>query len=204
MQTSIASWLGSGSINLFGLPFAGKDTQARMLMNALGALEIGGGEILRSYHDQAELQNILASGKLIPTGMYIKMIVPYFSQAQYAGKPLILSSVGRSNGEQEAVFSAAAQSGHPIKAVILLSLDEAEIWKRFEISQMEGDRGGRADDQKSVIVTRLDEFRRNTMPVIEFYREKGLLIEIDGSKPREEVEMAILTALSSRALTEQT
>jgi adenylate kinase len=192
----IEQWLGSGSINIFGCPFAGKDTQARKIAQMLGGELIAGGDILRSHHEPAKIEKILDSGGLIPSDEYFNMVLPYLSQPKFDGKPLILSSVGRMQGEETTILKATESSNHPIKAVIFLALQEPEVWKRFNTAQTTlHDRGGRDDDNQEVIKTRLVNFAQQTMPVIEFYRQKNLLVEIDGSKTRDEVTADIIEGI---------
>jgi len=196
-QTKIISdWLGAGSINIFGRPFSGKDTQGRILADLFDGALIGGGDILRSHHDPAKIEQIMASGGIIPSDFYLGMLVPYLSQPGFKNKPLVLSAVGRSHGEEETIMKAAADSGHPIKAVIVLQLSEDEAWRRFEESKAVHDRGNRSDDHRSVLKTRLQKFQDKTTPVIEFYRDKGLLIEIDGTKSRQQVTDEIIEKLA--------
>lgn len=196
---TIKDWLGSGSINIFGLPFAGKDTQGVILANLIGGVIMSGGDILRHNKDNAELQRIMAAGEIIPTTLWEEIVVPYLAKAEFKNKPLILSEVGRLEGEQQVVEKATVSSGHPQKAVILLVLNDSEIWHRFDISQQQGDRGNRADDNKAVLQTRLDSYHTKVMPVINYYRQKGLLIEIDGSMTKELVTKAILEKLEVKA-----
>lgn len=193
----ISDWLGTGSINIFGMPFSGKDTQGQILADLLGGALIGGGDILRAQQN-AKIDKILAKGDISPTDYYLKLIPPYFSKSEYNNQPLILSSVGRSHGEEPAIMKAAADSGHPIKAVIMLSLSEAEVWKRFKAVQIQQDRGRRADDKQESLETRLKRFQEKTMPVIKFYRNTGLLVEVDGALSRKEVTSEILKSLASR------
>ncbi len=195
----ISAWLGAGSINVFGRPFAGKDTQGAKLADSFGGALIGGGDILRSHPEPERIKEILSAGGLIPHDFYLGMLVPYLSQPKFSGKPLILSSVGRSHGEEATILKAASGSGHPLRAVVLLALSEDEVWRRFEASKVLGDRGGRSDDDREVLKNRLAKFEAKTEPVIAFYREKGLLIEVDGTKSREEVTAEILDALFERS-----
>ncbi len=195
----ISSWLGAGSLNVFGRPFAGKDTQGRKLAELFGGELIGGGDILRSHREPDKIKAILAAGGLIPHEFYLEMLLPYLSQAKFADKPLILSSVGRSEGEEATIVHATAASGHPLRAVVLLELSEAEVWRRFEAAKALHDRDGRADDDRAVLKNRLAKFRDKTLPVIEYYRRHGLLVEVDGSKSRDGVTAEILEALAARA-----
>lgn len=196
---TISQWLGTGSINLFGRPFAGKDTQGRMLATQLGGALIGGGDILRSHKDPKEIEQILAAGGLIPHDYYLHMVLPYLSRPEFNGKPLVLDAVGRAKGEEQAVLKAAEQSGHPLKAVIVLQLPEQEVWNRFDAAAAVGDRGSRADDSREVLKNRLKKYEDNTVPVLEYYKSAGLLIEVDGIGTRDEVAEAILDALTKRA-----
>ncbi len=197
----IRNWLGSGAINIFGLPFAGKDTQCDLLARALNGSSIGGGEIMRDHPDQEVAREVMASGGIVPTDVFFQLILPYFSKDEFKGKPLILSSVGRSHGEEPVIMEAAQQSGHPVKAVFFLDMDEEEVWKRHKAAQFDKDRGSRADDSgDDVLRTRLENFRNNTMKVIDYYRECSLLTKIDGAASREEVMSSIIDTLYQSAL----
>ena len=191
---TIKQWLETGSINIFGLPFAGKDTQGKIFAELFDGILISGGDILRKSDNQ-ELQTIMAEGKIIPSKLWEQVVVPYFKKDELNNKPLILSEVGRLMGEQLVIEKATEESGHPQKAVILLELDDSEIWNRFDASRLANDRGDRADDNKAVLQTRLDNYHQKVMPVLNYYDNKGLLIRIDGSKSKEEVTNQIIDNL---------
>jgi adenylate kinase len=195
----IKDWLGAGSINIFGRPFSGKDTQGEIVAALLDGHLIGGGDILRSHHDPKKVEEIMASGGIVPSDFYEELILPYFSRRAFAGKPLILSAVGRSHGEEPMIMRTAKQAEHPIKAVIVLDLPAAEVWQRFAESQADHDRGRRADDRREVLKTRLQKFEERTVPVLKYYRDRGLLIRVDGTKPRKQVTAEILAALEKLA-----
>lgn len=195
----IGHWLQAGSINIFGLPFAGKDTQAERLGKLLNAPVIGSGQILRSHHEEEKIKELSSTGELFPTDYYFSIILPFLSKPEFDNKPLVLSSVGRWHGEEEVVIEAAAEAGHPLKAVILLQLGTDEVHKRFELSQKKMDRGPRHDDAAHLIEVRLEEFKNKTMPVIEAYRRKGLLLEVDGMQSIDDVTSAMLAALTKMA-----
>lgn len=194
----LKKWLGAGSINIFGRPFAGKDTQGKILAEIFGGVLMGGGDILRGSTIPDRVKDIMHAGHLIPTDDYINIVLPYLQQNEFNEKPLILSSVGRWQGEEDSVISATKKSGHELKAVIHLSLDEDSVKLRWQSKKNTDDRGARHDDSLEVLATRLDEYREKTLPVIEHYRRIGLLIEIDGTQPAEAVTDEILRALASR------
>jgi adenylate kinase len=194
-KDQISQWLGTGSINIFGLPFAGKDTQGEKLAEMFNGVIISSGDILRHNKENLRLQDIMARGDIIPSDLFEEIVLPYLSNPEYKDRPLILSEVGRLHGEDEVVVRACKNSGHPQKVVILLKLPDDEVWRRFDESQEDHDRGNRRDDNKAVLQTRLDAYHDKVTPVLNNYREQGKLIEIDGTKSREEVTEEILNAL---------
>lgn len=195
----VKRWLGTGSINIFGLPFAGKDTHGNELAKIFEAPLLGGGDILRNSTIPPELQASLDAGNLFPTDEYMRIVTPYLSKEEFSDKPLILSSVGRWIGEEQGVIAAAKNSNHPLRAVIYLSMDERTLFDRWEKSQSHGDREGRADDAEHVLENRINEFNQKTLPVIEVYRELGLLVEVSSEASKDEVLASILSRLHSLA-----
>ena len=195
----IKNWLGHGSLNIFGQPFAGKDTQGRFLADLVGGVLLSGGDILRHSDNIDRVQQIMAEGKIIPSDLFEEIVVPFLSKEEFAQKPLVLSEVGRMREEADVIIRATNASGHPQKAVIYLDLPEDAIWQRFEASRLEGDRGQRADDRKEVLQTRLNAYKEKVIPVINFYRENGILIEVDGTLSRDQVSHAIIDSLAQRA-----
>ena len=196
----IKEWLGSGTVNVFGLPFSGKDTQCEILAESLGATVASSGAIFREQQDNVELQQIMATGALIPSDMFFDIMLPFFNKPELAGKPLVLSSVGRMKGEEGPIVRATDESNHPIKAVIVLAIPEDVVWERHRAALNLNDRGARPDDANDDILrNRIAKFNSQTVPVIEFYRKKGILIEVDGTKDRETVTQEIFSALKARA-----
>jgi adenylate kinase len=193
----IAEWLQAGSINIFGRPFAGKDTQGKRLADLFNAPLLGSGDLLRNSNNRIREQ--LRSGKLLPTADFLEVVLPHLSQEAFAHKPLVLSSVGRWHGEENSVMQATTAAGHPLKAIIYLDFPEEKVRQRWEAAQKEQDRGERNDDAAEVLETRLKEFRDKTLPVMEFYRQKNLLIEVNGDAPRDDVTAEILNRLAERA-----
>ena len=193
----IKQWLGSGSINVFGLPYSGKDTVGLRLAELLGAKFLSSGLILRAAAEEdKDLAKELAAGNLASTDTFRKIIMPYFGREELAGSPLVLSSVGRWVGEERPIMDAATEGGHPIKAVLLLNISEDEAKKRWDAAKVIGDRGQRSDDrEKRILDNRIKEFIEKTMPVIETYRNEGLLIPIHATGDRDEVFANVISEL---------
>ena len=176
----IKKWLGTGSINVFGMPFSGKDTVGVHLAEVLGAKFLSSGIIIRAVEE------------------------PYFAKEELSNYALILSSVGRWAGEEYDVIEHAQNSGHPIKAAILLNLSEAEVRARWNESKNLQDRGDRIDDRdEKVLDTRINEFLNKTIPVIETYQKRGLIVPVLATGSRDEVFANVIDALVRLAHNEE-
>jgi adenylate kinase len=191
----IKKWLQAGSINIFGKPFAGKDSQGAILTSLLNGRLLGGGDILRSCDISEGIKHIMSAGQLIPSDEYVRIVLPFLSKPELADKPLILSSVGRWDGEQVGVMSALNQSGHNLKAVVYIDIPDDIVYKRWAVRDVNKDRPNRRDDTKEIIDIRLSEFQTKTTSVIDYYRKIGYLIEINGQGTREKVANDIIDSL---------
>lgn len=191
----IKAWLGTGSLNVFGLPMSGKDTVGERLAKDLDAKFLSSGIIIRAFEAEQN-QNMTGSGQLIPTNTFYDIILPYFSREEMKNDSLILSSVGRWAGEEDKIMEAAKNGGHEIKAVVLLDLTEADVKNRFEAAKELNDRGGRADDANiEIFETRIREFNEKTVPVLNHYDELKLLIRVPADGSRDEVYLSVIDKL---------
>ena len=191
----IKSWLGTGSLNIFGLPMSGKDTVGMRLAEDLQAKFLSSGIIIRAYEAEQN-EDMTGSGKLIPTNTFYDIILPYFSREELRNDSLVLSSVGRWSGEEDKIMEAAKVGRHEIKAVVMLDLTEEEVKNRFEAAKELNDRGERADDANiEVFETRLAEFREKTMPVLNHYDELKMLVKVPASGSRDEVYTNVIDRL---------
>lgn len=198
---TIKAWLGSGSINIFGMPFSGKDTVGTRLAETLGGAFLSSGAILREAQERdAELRAEMNSGALANTDKFRSIVLPYFGTERLAGKPLVLSSIGRWEGEEHDVIKAAADGGHEIKAAIFLHISTEEAEKRRKLALENNDRGARGDDEnEEALKLRIAEFNEKTLPVLETYRKLGLLIEVQSDDSREIVFERVINSLLDKA-----
>ncbi len=195
----IKAWLGTGSINIFGLPMSGKDTQGIKLAEALDAKFLSSGMIIRAMEKETQ-HKYSDKGALIPTNVFYEWVLPYFERRDLFHYPLVLSSIGRWAGEEDQVMNIAAGAGHNIKAAILLNISEADVENRFNAASILNDRGERDDDKNlEIFKTRLAEFREKTVPVLEHYKSLGLLIDVNGDQSREDVFNEIVEKLYQKA-----
>lgn len=196
----IKEWLGTGSINIFGLPMSGKDTQGVKLAELLDAKFLSSGMIIRAMETETR-QKLSDKGNLIPTNVFYEWVLPYFERRDLFNYPLILSSIGRWSGEEDQVMSVAAGAGHEIKAAVILNISEADVENRFNEAKALNDRGEREDDKDlEIFHNRLKEFREKTLPVLQHYNTLGLLIEVNGDQTREAVFNELVEKLYAKAL----
>ncbi|MBR1802250.1 nucleoside monophosphate kinase [Candidatus Saccharibacteria bacterium] len=192
----IKQWLGSGSINIFGLPMSGKDTVGKRLATLLGGEFLSSGDIIRDY-ELRQNDHMTENGELIPTNKFYDIVLPHFYTEALVDKPLVLSSIGRWEGEEDEVMKYTKDSGHEIKAVIYLKLKEEDVRNRWAAAKELGDRGLRGDDaDPAVFETRIEEFHEKTEPVLKHYNKLNLLLEVDASGTRDEVFDNVMNALS--------
>ncbi len=198
----IKRWLGTGSINIFGMPFSGKDTVGIHLAELLGGKFLSSGLILRAAENEdKEIKNEMANGQLVNQDKFRSIVLPYLAKDELSSYPLILSSVGRWEGEEFDVIERAQNTGHPIMAVIILNISEAEAEARWNASKDTQDRGERLDDrERKVLDNRIKEFNEKTIPVIETYQKRGLIVPVKASGTREDVFSNVVDALMHFAL----
>ena len=176
---------------------ADKDTVGIRLAETIGARFLSSGLILRAAEKQdQDLLKEMSAGMLADTNKFRAIVLPYLARPDLKDFPLVLSSVGRWEGEEYDVITAANDAGHPIKGAILLNVSEAEVKKRWEDARIIQDRGQREDDrERKVLDTRIEEFISKTMPVIETYRKRGLLIPVTAHGTKDEVFANTMNAI---------
>lgn len=197
---AIKTWLGTGSINIFGLPMSGKDTVGIRLAETIGARFLSSGMIIRAMEVEQN-KHYTDSGELAPTDVFSQWVLPYFEREDLKDSALILSSVGRWSGEEDQVMDAAASAGHAIKAAVILNVSEADVMARWDAVQESGAREGdettkREDDKrKEVFQKRIDEFNKKTIPVLQHYQQLGLLVQVQADMSRDEVFSLLIDKL---------
>lgn len=169
----IKEWLGPGSINIFGAPCAGKDTQGARLATSLGGTKISSGELFRNANLSDEERAFMNDGGILPTPRFLEIVLPELTRPGLQA-PLVFSSVGRALGEEVPVIEATQQAGCPIKVVPFLNVSPEIALARMEA----GDRG-RDDDTATALMTRFDEFQNQTLAVVDEYDRRGLVVTIE-------------------------
>jgi adenylate kinase len=169
---------------LLGPPGAGKGTQGQVLSKRLGVPTISTGDMLREAVAEGsglgnKVQGIMASGALVDDATMADVVRDRLSKPD-ARRGFLLDGYPRTLPQAETLAGILRDAGTGLDAVLLVDVPEDELVRRTLLR-------GRADDQESVIRERLRVYREKTAPLIGYYRERGLLREIDGNRPVAEV-----------------
>ncbi|MFL6262278.1 MAG: adenylate kinase [Thermoanaerobaculia bacterium] len=175
---------------LLGPPGAGKGTQAQVLCHHLGVPAISTGDMLREAVAEGtplgnKVQGIMASGALVDDATMADVVRDRLARPD-AGRGYLLDGYPRTLPQAETLAGILRDAGQELDAVLLVEVPEDELVRRALLR-------GRADDQEAVIRERLRVYREKTAPLIGYYRERGLLREIDGNRPIEDVTAQMLS-----------
>lgn len=188
---------------LLGAPGAGKGTQAKRIVAALGVPQISTGDILRqAVKDGTELgkkaEGYMKSGGLVPDEVMIPLVEERLAAPDAAGG-YVLDGYPRTLAQAEALDAHLAAKRLPIAHVFGLAVTADAVLERLKQRVTEDGKAiQRADDNPETIRTRLEVYDRNTKPLIDYYRTKGLYREIDGRKEISEVWQDIQAVLEAK------
>src|SRR5436309_9350862 len=183
---------------LLGPPGAGKGTQAQRLVAKHGIVQLSTGDMLRAAVKAGtpiglKVKDIMDRGDLCPDDIVVAIIADRIAQPD-AKNGFILDGFPRTVHQAEALEHMLREKGLELDGVVELQVDEGALIRRIESRVKETlERGEplRKDDDPEVLKTRLHAYRRQTAPLIDHYREKGLLRAVDGMRPIDEVTAAI-------------
>lgn len=212
-------------IVLLGAPGSGKGTQAKKIMDARGIPQISTGDLLRAAVAAGtplgqKAKAAMDAGELVSDDVVIGMIRERLQDAD-TQSGFILDGFPRSNVQAEALDAMLDEAGKPIDAALLINVDFDNLVKRltgrrtcsscgqmynvyFSPPAKDGvcDRCGgtdlqhRADDNEETITNRLDVYRTQTAPVVDFYREQDKLAQVEGEGALDDVYNRICSALN--------
>ena len=188
---------------LLGPPGAGKGTQATRLVAHLRIPQLSTGSMLReaaAARSPAGLRaaEIMSRGELVPDDVVVAVVSTRIDRSD-ASLGFILDGFPRTLPQAAALDRELATRGAKLDVVLELKVDEDALLKRIrgraEEAAMKGE-SVRSDDNPDAFKTRLDVYRRQTAPVSEYYRSRGLLKTVDGLEPIDVVTANIASALA--------
>ena len=211
---------------LLAPPGAGKGTQAARLAQGLDVPHISSGDLFREHLQSEsdlgrEARGFINQGELVPDDVTIGMVRERLSRSDCASGA-ILDGFPRTPPQAQALDGMLEDLGANLKAVLYLRVSEGELIGRltsrrmcsqghiynlrFNPPQEEGicDLDGtslyqRDDDQEQTVKQRIQVYQKQTMPLVEYYNQRGLLVEIDGDQPIDTVTTALMSAVNESA-----
>ncbi|HEX8781133.1 MAG TPA: adenylate kinase [Nocardioides sp.] len=181
---------------IMGPPGAGKGTQATFIAEHFGIPAISTGDIFRANVSQGtplgvEAQRFMDAGEYVPDDVTNQMVRNRIAEAD-AETGFLLDGYPRTLAQVEELDTMIEGTGHQLDAVLALTVDKDVIVERLlQRAQVEG----RADDTEDVIRRRQEVYVEETAPLLDLYRQRGLLVEVDGIGEVAEVTGRIFEAL---------
>lgn len=187
-------------IVLMGAPGAGKGTQARQLQEVFGMPQVATGDLFRyNLKQQTELgllaQKYMDAGELVPDAVTIAMVRDRLSQPDCV-KGAILDGFPRNPSQAEALDSLLAEFSGRVAIVPYIHVSQEELVRRLlKRAELEG----RSDDNEETVRTRMRVYQEQTEPLLAYYRDKDLLVKINGEQSINEVYADLVQAVKSVA-----
>lgn len=183
---------------LMGPPGAGKGTQARFMADRCGIPAISTGDIFRANVSQGtplgvEAKKYMDAGEYVPDEVTNLMVRNRIDEED-AQPGFLLDGYPRTLAQVEELDGMIGFTGHMLDAVVVLTVDPEELVARL-LQRAETE--GRTDDTEDVIRRRQEVYAEQTEPLIEVYRDRGLLVEVDGMGEVDEVTARVLAALDA-------
>lgn len=185
---------------LLGPPGAGKGTQAQILVDRLGIPQISTGDMLRAAVAAGtpvgkEARSYMDAGKLVPDEVVVGVAEERLRQDD-ARRGFILDGFPRTVAQAEALDALLSRLGSHLERCVSITVEEDELVKRLlRRAEIEG----RSDDNESTIRTRMREYEEKTAPLVAYYRDHGVLAEVDGQGSVDEIAERIQQALDRSA-----
>ena len=179
-----------------GPPGAGKGTQAKFVAEHFDIPAISTGDIFRANVSQGtplgvEAKRYMDAGEYVPDKVTNLMVRNRIDEPD-AEPGFLLDGYPRTLAQVKELDGMIEFTGHRLDAAVVLTVDDEEIIQRLlQRAQVEG----RADDTEEVIRRRQELYAQETEPLIDVYRKRGILLEVDGMGDVEDVTQRIFDAL---------
>jgi len=178
-------------------PGAGKGTQGVRLAEKHGVVYLSTGDMLRDHVARETplgkaAAGMMASGELVPDDLVVEMVLERMTKPSLV-PGYVLDGFPRTIQQAEAAYLWGREVGTTFHAVISLAVPREELIRRVVERSRDS---GRADDSVETFEHRLDVYDELTEPLLDFYRSRGILLEVDGTGSIAEVEARIDAALA--------
>jgi adenylate kinase len=185
---------------IMGPPGAGKGTQAGRIGAHYQIPAISTGDMFRAMRAldtplARQVQEIMASGEYVPDDL-TNQVVAERLLADDCAKGFLLDGYPRTLQQVDYLDGVLDEGARALNAVISLQADSDEVVRRL---LKRAETSGRDDDNEATIRTRQDEYTEETAPLLDVYRDRGLLVEVDGLGAVDDVSQRLFAALDARA-----
>lgn len=185
------------TVLIIGRPGSGKGTQAKILSEKLGWTRLSSGDRFKEIRDgnepySARVRESYDKGVLLPD-WFADYLLESGLMTISPDTGVVMEGFGRTKGQSEHLEEIVSWLGRSL-TVLNLEVSDDEVRRRMLSRSLVEDRPDSNGDEK--ITARLQQFADQTGPALAYFREKGLVIEIDGEQTPEEVAEAITKALS--------
>jgi adenylate kinase len=183
-------------ILLMGPPGAGKGTQSLLISERFSIPAISTGDIFRQNVKNltplgVQAQGFMDAGEYVPDSVTNAMVRDRLAEPDASGG-FLLDGYPRTVAQVAELDSMLQEQGHKLNGVVALTADRDELVARLLLrAQTEG----RADDTEEVIRKRQEVYAAQTEPLLALYRDRGLLVDVDGMGPVDEVTARICDGL---------
>ena len=179
-----------------GPPGAGKGTQAQVVAERYAIPAISTGDIFRKNVSEGtelgvQAQRFMDAGEYVPDELTNLMVRNRIDEPD-AERGFLLDGYPRTLAQVEELDGMIKHTGHALDAVVVLTVDKEELVQRL---LQRAEKEGRADDTEDVVRRRYEVYDDQTAPLIDVYRDRGLMIEVDGMGEVDEVSKRIFDAL---------
>jgi adenylate kinase len=186
-------------------PGGGKTTQGRRLSDHFNVPHISTGELLREHVNRSTpigtaARPFIEKGDLVPDELALAVVRQRICEP-FLLRAFVLDGFPRTLNEATVAYRLATEHRITFSAVIHLIVSDAEVMRRL---LARGRESSRDDDREDTVLHRLERYRNETAPLLDFYRGRGLLVEVDGEGPVVEVTERAELALADRHLTPPT
>jgi adenylate kinase len=181
---------------LIGAPGAGKGTQAERIAQRFGLIHISSGDLLREHVTKGTAlgltaQAYMARGDLVPDALVLDMLrKPVVAAAEQGG--YVLDGFPRNVEQAKAGYGVAKDLGVSVQLAVYIEVARDSLIDRIVAR---GKTSGRADDTEEVVKRRLDVYEEHTWPLLDYYREREQLIQVNGDRPVDEVTWSVVVQL---------
>ena len=178
---------------MLGPPNSGKGTQAASIAGKLGLHHLSSGDAFREAASSGSELGRLASsyfeaGNLVPDGVAIDVIFERLEEVSADGRGTILDGFPRTTEQAEALDQRIGKTDLTIRAVVSIEVGREELLRRAALR-------GRDDDRPEVARRRFEVYERTTLPLVDYYERRGLLVRIDGERSIDAVTSEILDSV---------